>query len=295
MSEAGFAQVYRRFLALVAQPQPVREAAAALASRDAKAAPLVGWVAADSDEQAAARLGIYAHMYFARLRDSLHEDYESFAALVGDEAFERIAARYLVQHPSDSPSLRYHGRHFPEFLRRRRDELERLVGTLRPDLADLCALEWARIEVFDAPEVELLSAEMLAGLAEQDWPHLELELVPAQRLLTSDYAVTGLWSAAARRETAPALDATPSSLLVWRRGFAAYHRAVPADEAQALGLLQAKVSFADLCQSLAEGCDAESAVARTLQLLRQWLVDELLVAPSSLLGRQTLDPAGRRR
>jgi len=281
MSDAGFAQVYRRFLALVAQPQPVREAAAALASRDAKAAPLAGWVVAENDEQAAARLGIYAHMYFARLRDSLREDYESFAALVGDETFERIAARYLVQHPSDNPSLRYHGRHFPEFLRRRSDELEALVGALRPDLADLCALEWARIEVFDAPEAELLSAEMLAGLAEQDFLQLELRLVPAQRLLTCDYAVTGLWSATARRGTAPAPDATPSSLLVWRRGFAAYHRVVPADEAKALNLLQTKVRFVDLCQSFAVDCDLESAAARTLQLLRQWLVDELLVAPSS--------------
>src|SRR5438876_8206669 len=191
MSEAGFAQVYRRFLALVAQPQPVREAAAALASRDAKAAPLAGWIVAENDEQAAARLGIYAHMYFTRLRDSLCEDYEAFGALVGNETFERIAARYLVEHPSDNPSLRYHGRHLPEFLRRRGEELEGLVGTLRPDLADLCALEWARIEVFDAPEAKLLSAEMLAGRAEQAFSHLELQLVPAHRLLTCDYAVTG--------------------------------------------------------------------------------------------------------
>jgi hypothetical protein len=281
MSEAGFAQVYRRFLALVAQPQPVREAAAALASRDAKAMPLAGWVVAENDEQAAARLGIYAHMYFGRLRDSLREDYESFAALVGDEAFEVIAVRYLVQHPSDNPSLRYHGRHFPEFVRRRREELERLIGPLRADLADLCALEWARIEVFDAPEVELLSAETLAGMAEQDWTALELELVPAQRLLTCDHDPTGSWLAGARGEPAPAPEAAPSTLLVWRRGFAAYHRVVPADEAAALNLLQAKVRFLDLCQFFAEGRELESAVARTLQLLRQWLVDGLLAAPSS--------------
>jgi Putative DNA-binding domain len=219
-------------------------------------------------------------MYFARLRDSLREDYESFAKLVGDEAFELIVAQYLVQHPSDNPSLRYHGRHFPEFLRVHHERLERLVGALRPDLADLCALEWARIEVFDAPEVELLRPATLAQLAEQDWPDLKLELIPAQRLLEGDYRLEQLWAACARDEAAPASERSPGTLLVWRRGFAAFHRAVPHDEARALRLLRSPLRFADLCQSLAEGRDLERAVERTLQLLRQWLVDELLAAPT---------------
>jgi hypothetical protein len=281
MSEPGFARVYRRFLALIAQPEPLGAAAAALASGDAGAAPLAGWIVADNDEQAAARLGVYAHMYFARLRESLREDFESFAGLVGDGAFDRIVAQYLLQCPSDHPSLRYHGHRFPKFLRRQREPLEGLVGALRPDLADLCELEWARIEVFDAPKVELLHAATLAELAEQDWPNLELELVPAQRLLSCDHEVAGLWLAAARGEPAPAPPSTPSSLLVWRRGFAAYHRVVPADEARALRLLQAPIRFADLCSSLAESAEFTSAVARTLQLLHQWLVDELLAAPPS--------------
>jgi hypothetical protein len=281
VSEPEFARIQRRFLALVSQPAPLNEAAAALAAQDAGAAPLAAWIVAETEERAAARLGIYAHMYFARLRDSLREDYESFAALVGDEGFDRIAAQYLLQHPSNKPSLRYHGRHFPQFLRRRREQLEGLVGALRPDLADLCALEWARIEVFDAPEVGLLDAATLATLAEHDWPELKLALVPAQRLLTCDYAVTGLWQARVRGEAAPEPESSAGSLLVWRRGFAAYHRVVPADEARALQLLQAPARFADLCQSFSDGTDLESAVARTLQLLRQWLADELLAAPAS--------------
>jgi hypothetical protein len=202
MSEPEFARVYRRFLALIAQPEPLGEAAVALCSRDAAAAPLASWIVAGHEEQAEARLGIYAHMYFTRLRDSLREDYESFARLVGDEAFALIAAQYLVQYPSDNPSLRYHGRHFPRFLREQRELIERLVGPLRPDLAELCALEWARIEVFDAPPAELLSPASLAPLAEHDWPELELQLIPAQRLLTCDHALEALWLACTRNETA---------------------------------------------------------------------------------------------
>ena len=87
------------------------------------------------------RLGIYAHMYFSRLHDSLREDFPQCAQLLGPEAFQRLAARYLVRHPSDNPSLRYHGRHFPGFVR----EYLREDRELRPDLAELCQLEWARI------------------------------------------------------------------------------------------------------------------------------------------------------
>jgi hypothetical protein len=279
MSEPAFAQLYRRFLGLVAQPKPLAEAAEASLPSDSAAAPLAGWIDAPNDVEAAARLGIYAHMYFARLRDSLREDYECVAALLSEETFARVALEYLLQHPSDQPSLRYHGRHFPRFLRERRRELELAVGPLRADLSELCQLEWARIEVFDAPEVELLHSAALAHLSERDWPELILQLIPAQRMLPNEYAVETLWRALTQHEVAPDPEPAAGALLVWRRGFAAYHRRVPADEARALRLLQAPTRLADLCGALAEGRDAESAAERTLQLLSQWLVDELLVAP----------------
>src|SRR4051794_18576333 len=116
MSAPHLARLQRRFLTLIAQPDPLPGAARALGVGDPGAAQLSSWLRADSEELAAARLGIYAHMYFSRLHDSLREDFPHCARLLGPEAFQRLAARYLVRHPSDNPSLRYHGRHFPGFV-----------------------------------------------------------------------------------------------------------------------------------------------------------------------------------
>jgi len=271
MSEPTFAAIHRRFFELIAQPEPLQRAAEARAPRDAEATPLSGWISADDEAHAAARLGIYAHMYFARLRDSLREDYETCVTLLGDEAFARLAARYLVAHPSDHPSLRHHGRHFAEFLRKQ--------GALRTDLAEVAELEWARIEVFDAPHAEPLRLAELEGLDARDWPELSLQLIPASRLLDRDHAVEETWRACAQRELPPPPRRAPGTTLIWRRGLMSRHRPLPTDEARALRLLERPARFADLCAVLGHGRDAGAAAARAFELLRQWLVDELLMRP----------------
>jgi len=72
---------------------------------------------------------------------------------------------YLEVFPSKQPSVRHLGRALAEFLRRRED--------IPKCLADLAQLEWARVEVFDAPDAESatmgdcvsVSAGRLAGFA----------------------------------------------------------------------------------------------------------------------------------
>jgi hypothetical protein len=277
MNEPSFVSVYRRFYGLIAQPAPLASAAAARASVDPGASPLGGWILAESEEQATSRLGIYAHMYFARLRDSLREDYPSCVTLMGDDSFARVAARYLMEHPSDNPSLRHHGRHFAGFLRRRRELLESLVGPLRADLPELAELEWARIEVFDAPHAQPLVPAALERLPVADWPELGLKLVPAQRLVEQQFAVEGAWRAAELGHAAEAPKAERTTLLVWRRGFVSRHRSLAKDEARALRLLESGARFADLCEVLAVELDPQAGARRAVELLRQWLVDELLL------------------
>ena len=275
MSEPTFAMLYRRFLALTAQPRPLAEAAAEREANDRGAFPLGGWILG-SDERAGERLGIYAHMYFARLRDSLREDYSACARVIGDVAFERIVVRYLVAHPSDNPSLRYHGRHFPEFLRKREAALAADCGGLRRDLADLAALEWARIEAFDAPETVPLDTSTLAALRPEMWTELELGLVPAHRIVKAEHAVDALWLAAEHETVVEAPRPGEQQLLVWRRGFNVYHRVIAADEARALSLLEHPVTFARLCAEFDHEHSTSEAAGRALDVLKQWLADELL-------------------
>ena len=118
-----------------------------------------------------ARLDIYADMYRARLVDVLREDFPRAAGIVGDDAFETLACRYLARHPSTHPSVRYVGSRFADFVAGEKG--------LPPFLGDLARLEWARVEVFDAADSEPLRLSDLASLHAVDWPTLRLRPVPA--------------------------------------------------------------------------------------------------------------------
>jgi hypothetical protein len=281
MSEPSFAALYRRFLGLVAQPLPLAEAAVAREADHPGGFPLDRWLAANNQEQASERLGIYAHMYFARLRESLREDYSACTHVVGDAVFERIVVRYLVTHPSDNPSLRHHGRHFPEFLRRQAAALAVDCGELRSDLADLAALEWARIEVFDAPEAATLGASTLAALEPAAWADLALRLIPAHRVVTSEHAIDALWLAAEHGGVIAGPRPEEQQLLVWRRGFSVFHRVVSGDEARALALLEHPATFAEVCTAFAHGRPIGEAAHRAVVALEQWLADQLLMLGSA--------------
>ena len=120
---------------------------------DTIAPELVEAVLPSSTLDSSARVQVYAGAYSSRLLDVLHEDFPRLAALLGRDGFEQIARDYLRSHPSEHPSLRHLSRAMAAFLERRTD--------LPPYLADLARLEWARIDVFDAPDAEPLPVAAL--------------------------------------------------------------------------------------------------------------------------------------
>lgn len=218
-----------------------------------------------------ARIDIYAQMYLARLLEVLHEDFPRVTAILGCERFDALIRAYLARHPSTNPSLRYLGRHFVEFLSTR-EELEML-----PFLGDLARLEWARLEVFDAPDVEPLRIESLHGLAPDDWPELRLRLIPACRTLRSDWPVQEIW-AAAEGEAPQCEDVSQEKthLRVWREGFVVYHAKIDVAEQQALDCLGAGESFAVVCATLESLLPAAEAAATAGSLLLRWIEDGIL-------------------
>jgi hypothetical protein len=209
---------------------------------------------------ARARLGIYAGMYRARLLDALRRDFPRVAAVLGDEAFAALAEDYLAAHPSSHPSLRHLGGELPAFI---------AAGSSRglpPFLADLARLEWARVEVFDAPDRPPLSLDDLRSVPAAGWAELRFALVPAVRLLAVDWPVHRVWAGEAEPG---ALAPGGVALRVWREGFLVYQAAMDPPEAEALGRLAAGEPFGACC----EGLDDPEAAAR---LLLRWLGDGLL-------------------
>ncbi|HEY8942898.1 MAG TPA: putative DNA-binding domain-containing protein [Polyangiaceae bacterium] len=277
MSHGHFSDLQRRFVRIISQPGPIAEALRSLAESEPCTLPLSDWIAAPSEELAIERIGVYARMYFARLRDSLREDFASFATLVSAERFDRIAEAYCSAHPSDNPSLRHHGRHFPEFVRAGLLARAPVFEGVRADAADLCALEWARIEVFDAPSGHPLRLEELGRLDVNGWQKLRLRLVPAVRQIRNVYRVVPLWSAIQSRVELPCVEPASEPVLVWRRGHKSYHRSALVEEADAITLLEDGAPFEELCARFSRrGESTESAAGRTLAALLQWVADEIV-------------------
>jgi hypothetical protein len=210
------------------------------------------------------RLGIYADMYIWRLRDLLADDFEKTAAVLGDDAFAAAARDYVAAHPSEHPSVRHVGRWFTEHLR------AHLPAGGRPWAPDLAALEWARVEMFDAPDATPVRPADLATVAPEDWAGLRFTTIPALTLVESAWPVHRAW------ETPDAeLQPEPTVIRVWRQDYVVYHCAVDAPEGEALRRLVAGEPFGDICDAFAD-LDGDDAGAAAGALLLRWVEDGLI-------------------
>ena len=189
----------------------------------------------------AQRLDIYADMYQTRLVDVLREDFPRVLAILGDEEFRALACRYLVRHPSTHPSVRYVGRRFAEFVAGE--------AALPPFLADLARLEWARVEVFDAPDAEPLRLSDLESLPASDWPALRLRPIPACLVVDCAWPVHEIWAAAADPAPGQVGAGRPeaSTIRVWREGWSVSHAPMGDLERRVFPLLERGEPFARLC------------------------------------------------
>jgi hypothetical protein len=264
------AELQRRFFELVTGPEGV---AKELARRGVPERELAALVAGDARASAVERLDVYANMYFFRILDVLRADYPKLLVALGDDAFHDLATDYLQAHPSRHPSLRHVGAALPGFVARQ------ARATRSPWLAELAALEWARVDVFDRADAEVLSREELAALAPEAFADLALGPVPAHALVLGAFRVEEAWRAveAGGPADAPERAAERHAILVWRRGVTVHHRGVDALERRALERLLAGTTFGALCADLGEATGSdEAAAALAARCLGQWVADELL-------------------
>jgi len=204
------------------------------------------------------RVAVYAGMYVWRLVEALAEDFPKVAEALGRDRFADVVRAYLARHPSTEPSVRHLGRALPAFL----------AGAEPSWLADLARLEWARLDIFDAPDALPVTVDDLRGVSPNDWPELRLAPVPALARLVAEWPVHDLWSQPSR-PVAPVRTA----LRVWRDGFLVYQAPMDAVEEAALGHLLAADPFAALCETVGDPADAAS-------LLLRWIADGIVMRPS---------------
>jgi len=240
------------------------ESVAVQPGRDSIAPAFVRLVRGCDDSDRKTRIRVYSDAYYLRLRDVLREDFPRVAALLGPERFEDAASGYLEVFPSKQPSVRHLGRALAEFLRRRED--------IPKCLADLAQLEWARVEVFDAPDAESATIGDFVSVPPDAWPALRFSTIPALQTLRAQYPVHQLWSGDESLDVA----ATNTSIRVWRANDCrVFHAPMDERESAALRKMISGEPFAAICETFADLPAAEAAEEATA-LLARWIEDGII-------------------
>lgn len=211
-------------------------------------------------------LGIYARMYASRLHDALADDYPKVRVVLGEDAFAGMVVRYLQLHRPQSYTLRDAGLELPAFLSHEGP----------PWLAELAALERARVEVFDGPDAPSLAQPEVAMLG-SELPTLGVCLVPSSVVLPLAWAADDLW--AAIEDEAPVFEPEHDArtVLVWRRDLVVVHRTLDTDEAKLAPRLASGIRFEEICELLA-AMHRDDAAVRATELLLRWLQGGMLAA-----------------
>lgn len=220
------------------------------------------------------RLEIYHEAYHLRLTEVLTADFGTLLAVLGDDGFAAAARDYINAHPSQHTSVRWFGRHFAEFIRSSEPWSE------RPALADLAALDWALSLSFDAADALAIGLSVIAEIPPQAWAGMRFTLHPSVRLIDLNWNAAALRGAVDAEQPLPELEAggMPVRWLVWRSEMTSMYRSMDVDEAFSLTAVSDGANFGDLCEGLCEWVDAEHAAMHAASMLKQWLIDEMIVS-----------------
>jgi hypothetical protein len=237
---------------------------------------------------AAERLAIYNRAFFYRQLDALAAVFTSTQRALGDAEFQRLGLAYLSAHPSDHPAVERVGRLFPEFLAEIGAAGPSAAGSGAPrsePIADLAALEWARLCALVAPNPAALA--LPNAVAAEAFPSCRVTFVPSLSWLELDARALAIFAEVERGgdpEARRIIGAAPrSAVAVWRSGHAVRHECIEATEFRALAIARAGGTLAEVCAEFDTGkadADAQSAF-RTLSAwyAKNWLEKLELAGP----------------
>ncbi len=156
------------------------------------------------------RVEVYREMFWNRHQSNLAEDYPTLAWVIGGaSALQDLAREYLQAHPPGTWDLQRLGAQVPAFV----DRHPRWGVPLARDAA---RLDWAFMEVFDAPDAPPFDPHVLREIPEDAWPHARVELVPALRLLRLEHAVHETRETLSAGSVPSAPASAPTRVAVWR-------------------------------------------------------------------------------
>jgi hypothetical protein len=198
------------------------------------------------------RLEAYSYAWFARIHESLAEDYESLREGLGEAEFERLCRDYLAAHPPSFASLARISDGLPEFLRGWRS------SRLMPWHADLADLERAFCL---APFVADPEPWSLADLTEDRVESLRLLRSPGVRLLRSPWKIRELWmNGGSRARVGRDARVGDERLVVYREDFVAQVARLTRFQHELLESLASPRALPEVLEEAMKARKAEQAV-----------------------------------
>lgn len=211
--------------------------------------------------EVAGDMAVYHHAYRAQLLGTLRDTFEKSWSWMGDEAFDKAAYAHIEAHPPSSWTLNVYGAGFDRSLAE--------LHPNDPEIAELAWLEWHLRRAFDGPDSDQVDPATFGAI---DWDEAVLFPVPTLRVGPITTNCAAIWSALNEETTPPAAELlpVPGAIRVWRQGLSAKFRSIDNSEAEALGLMQQGVGFAEICARL-----GAEEIGR---LFGTWLQDGLIAA-----------------
>jgi hypothetical protein len=208
------------------------------------------------------QLEIYREQYWLRHTGSLVEDFPGVGGILGQGDWERLVEEYLLAHPPATFSLRELGQALPDYA----STCDWLPN--RELVVDMARLEWAHVEVFDAPETPPLDAEKLRAVPEDAWERVRLLPAPTLRLLRVAYPVVALrerllspqGGRSAPDEPVVFPEPEPGHYAVCRRKLVIEHDELDPRAFALLSKLCRRVPLGEACESLASELSVDPEV-----------------------------------
>jgi hypothetical protein len=225
----------------------------------------------DARLSASERLAIYNRGYYYRLLDALSSVFAQTQRILGNAQFERLALAYLTLHPSEQPAVERVGRLFPRYLRERSE----IAGAV----ADLAALEWARLRALVAPSPRAVVSASRIDVAL--FASSRLRLVPALHWLELDARALKMFAGGELGAALPGAPLERCGVAVWRPQHAVVHERLQDQELEALQLAAEGASLARICACF-ESSSVEDDTQRAFHMLSSWLSRHWLESLSSL-------------
>ncbi|SOF00647.1 Putative DNA-binding domain-containing protein [Burkholderia sp. OK233] len=135
------------------------------------------------------RVDLYRSSIRANRRTALASAYPVVLALVGSAYFDALTMAYGEAHPSQSGDLNRFGAALPAFI-----ETYEQAPHFRY-FADLARLEWSLHLAYFAADANVLTQAEWAAIRPEDLLEAKLAVHPACALISSPYAIAGIWTA----------------------------------------------------------------------------------------------------